>query len=119
MANKLGNLATFLREIAALISQQFEFNFNSAPWPPLAAATIASKQAQGYPLDILVRTGAMKDAATSGAWRVSSELAELGVPGYSGFHFEGTSFMPARDYAYLPDSFGEQAGAILQEYLSV
>lgn len=117
MTMKLSNLAPYLKMLSEIVSQQFEYNFNAQPWPPLAAATIVSKQAQGYPLDILVRTGAMKDAAISGNWQVTNSEAKLEVPAYSGFHFEGTSMMPARDYAFLPTSFVGQAMIVFEEFI--
>lgn len=36
-------------------------------WPPLAESTIAQKSKHGYPLDPLVRTGALKNELTSGS----------------------------------------------------
>lgn len=115
---KLQNLAPFLGQVGQLVSWQMAFNFVNAPWPPLAAITIAAKRALGYPANMLVRTGAMKAAATSGAWYVSNDTATLRVPGYAGFHFEGTRFMPARDFAFLPSSIGPQIEQLFAGYLS-
>src|SRR5919106_225230 len=100
------DLNIFVEDVGNLITDQMSFNFSSSPWPPLAASTLALKQAYGYPLDVLVRTGAMKDDATLSPWLVTEKggdiVGEIDVPAYSEFHFEGTRFMPARDYAFLP-----------------
>jgi phage gpG-like protein len=37
----------------------------SPPWPPLAPSTVAYKVSQGFPIDAMVRTGALKESLTS------------------------------------------------------
>ena len=117
------DLVEFLIGVGELISEQIDYNFRSNDWPALAPATLARKQAQGYPLDILVREGYMKDDAISGEWSSSGSAAGIGavasleVPGYSAFHFESTEFMPERDYAFLPDSIGPQVQQLFSWWL--
>lgn len=116
---KMANLMPFLLAIGTKISEQYKNNFSQAPWTPLAAATLTRKQYGGFPMDILVRTGAMRDAAESGSWQSEgSDTAVLAVPGYSSFHFDGTAHMPARDYAFLPDSFMSVAEQVFAEFLN-
>lgn len=115
---KMGDLSPFLLAVGAKVSEQYKNNFSQAPWTPLAAATITRKQYGGFPLDILVRTSAMRDAAEGGAWTMAGkDTAVLGVPGYSTFHFEGTGMMPARDYAFLPGSFGSVVEEVFAGFL--
>jgi hypothetical protein len=110
-----------LLDIAAVVTEYITRNFEDAPWPPLAPSTVELKQALGYPFDPLVRTGDMKDSATSDDWQVSGSgrtwRAKLEVPGYSNFHFTGTRWMPMRDYALLPDSIEGDIAAILEAAL--
>ena len=122
LQSKFENLDEFVLMVGELWSSQMEFNFSSNDWPPLAAATIARKQAEGYPLDILVRTKAMKDQAVGGEWSASqmgnTATAVLGLTDYSRFHIDGpTRWMPQRDFTFLPDKFGEQVEIIFYEYL--
>ncbi len=109
---RLNQLDEFLLDLGQVVSDEMAVTFSTAPWPPLAAATIAQKQAEGMPLAVLIRSQEMYGAAVGGLWQATGggtdAEAVLEVPGYSGFHFEGTSFMPARDYAMLPNDFGAQ-----------
>lgn len=105
LQNKFSDLSELLLAVGAVWSQQMAMNFATAPWPPLAIETVARKMVEGYPMDMLVRSGDMKGAATEGEWSASGNEAHLMVPGYSQFHFDGTSFMPARDYSFLSASF--------------
>lgn len=110
-----------LVSIANLVTEEILGNFESGSWPPLAPATSELKAALGYPADPLVRTGAMKGAATSNNWQVSRAgrgwVAKLEVPGYSNFHFTGTRFMPMRDYALLHDAIEGSIIGILETFL--
>ena len=108
IAHLLSNLDEWLLIVGGLVSDQMSINWSEASWAPLAAATILKKQTQGWPLDILVETGALRDAASGGAWSASqmggSAEAVLEAPGYGEFHITGTSYMPARDWTFLPAS---------------
>jgi hypothetical protein len=118
---RLQVLGSALLDIGSVVSEYMTRNFEDAPWPPLSPETIRIKEEQGFPFDPLVRTGDMKGAASSGAWAVSRAgrgwVAKLEVPGYSNFHFEGTKFMPRRDYALLPDSIEGDVVGILEAHL--
>lgn len=122
LAARMQNLDEFLLMLGEKISEQISFNFDSAPWPPLAAATIARKQAGGYPLEPLVRSGQMKEDATSGLWEASNlggvAKAVLYGPGYSFYHMDGTDFMPARDFTFLPDSFENTIESTFEAFIN-
>lgn len=127
---RLQSLEVALLEIGLLLSDAMAANFMTAPWPPLKESTIQRKRAAGYPLDPLIRTRAMSGAATGGEWSAGrlgggSFRATLDVPRYSLFHmpkdvggFAPTKFMPARDYAFIPDSYVPQAVDILHDWIT-
>lgn len=70
------------------------------PWKQLADVTLAEKLRLGYPPDILVRTGALRQSLTVrplGIERIRPHEMEAGTrTPYAGYHQEGTSRMPAR-----------------------
>lgn len=103
LESKLSDLSPFLEQVGEIINTELASNFATSAFPPLAATTIARKVAEGGPLDVLVRSGALKDAAGTAPWQVSSDVAQKQVPGYGGFHLDGTTFMPVRDWAFLDD----------------
>jgi len=103
LESKLNDMSTFLGQIGEIVNTQLASNFASAAFAPLAAATLARKAAQGLPLDVLVASGALRDQAGTGPWQVSSDVAQKMVPGYGGFHLDGTQFMPVRDWAFIDD----------------
>lgn len=122
LQERLLNMEEPMLEIGHIVSQFIEANFATADWPPLSPETIRLKESLGYPTDPLIRTGKMfTQAALSEEWQVSRAgrgwVAKLEVPGYSAFHFSGTRFMPARDYALLPDSIEGYVLAILEAHL--
>jgi hypothetical protein len=123
LSSRLNSLEVPLLEIGAFISDFMAFNFLRAPWPALRETTIQRKRAMGFPIDSLVRTGAMKDAATGARWSAGrlgggSFMATLEVPGYSKWHWEGTRFMPERDFALIPEEAGSKMVDIIEEYLN-
>lgn len=73
---------------------------NEGPgWAGLAASTVEQKLRHGWPLDILVRTGELRDSLVDPGQAAReygrSLVWETDVP-YAGFHQEGTDRMPAR-----------------------
>ena len=121
LIERFQTLGGALEEIAHVVTEYITRNFEDAPWPPLAMATIELKERYGYPFYPLVRSGNMKEMATGGDWKItgggSRWKASLPVPGYSNFHFTGTRFMPRRDYALLADSIESEIADILEGYL--
>jgi hypothetical protein len=68
-------------------------------WAPLAESTIRQKAAAGYPLDPLIRTGALRDSLTqeSAAAKTTRLTMEWGSGvDYAKYHQEGTPRMPQR-----------------------
>lgn len=118
--NKLSDMTEFVLEVGQLWSDEMAFNFATANWPPLAAATIAEKAAAGYPLAPLFRTQALRDAAVGGEWQASggggSATAVLEGPSYAAFHLEGTRFMPVRDFAFLESAFDGRLADVMTAY---
>lgn len=61
------------KKIGNMLLKTFRHNFSTkgrtlgSPWAPLKPSTIAEKMRLGYPLDILVRTGLMRDSFVSKA----------------------------------------------------
>jgi len=107
LESKLQDMTPFLEAVGEIVNTELASNFATGAFVPLASATLARKAAEGSPMDILVRSGALKDAAGTAPWSVSSggggAIAEKGVPGYGGFHLDGTQYMPVRDWAFLDD----------------
>lgn len=70
------------------------------PWKPLARSTLAEKMRLGYPADILIRTGELRDSLSKRPLpveRLRPHEMEAGTDvGYAHFHQTGTSRMPAR-----------------------
>jgi len=99
-----------LRDATAIVAQEIEENFAAEGrpdhWEALAESTVLVRGTDG---PILTRTGELRSAVTStSAWSVggsgSDAEALLTDPtGYGGYHVEGTSRMPARDYTYVGD----------------
>lgn len=69
-------------------------------WPPLAASTTEEKMREGWPLDPLIRTGALARDLTSrplGVEHISPHEVTGGTNiRYAGFHQRGTARMPQR-----------------------
>lgn len=121
---RMRNQEPMVLGIGLVLSNYMAMNFASGGqgrWPPLAASTLARKAAQGYPPDMLVRTGELEDSVSGGEWQVGRVggdfIGVLDVAGHGGFHIEGTDFMPARDFTFIPDSVEAEIGAVAEEWL--
>lgn len=70
------------------------------PWKPLQPETLAEKLRFGYPSDILVREGDLRDSLTRrplGIERLRPHDVEAGTAvAHAGFHQHGTKHMPKR-----------------------
>jgi len=57
-----------VRDFHDVEKKQFESEggYGSGGWQPLASSTIEEKQRRGYPLQIMVRTGELRDVLTGG-----------------------------------------------------
>lgn len=89
-------IATQEREAAAK-----RFDEHGPGWAPLAESTLAAKASAGYPPDILVATGELRDSLSKlgGAHFeiVTPDSLTMGTSDeIAGFHQDGTSRMPAR-----------------------
>lgn len=78
------------KKTGELLKASFKGNFASSgaelgsPWAPLKPSTIADKTRRGFPLDILVRTGSMREGFRSQARPLSVVVRNI-VP-YFPFH---------------------------------
>jgi len=75
-------------------------------------------------MQILIDTGFLRDSATSGAnWKYrrlasNSQAMELTDPtGYGGFHIEGNSRLPIRDWSYVSPEGVDQITEIMAEWV--
>lgn len=73
---------------------------------------------------ILNRTGTLKGAAVNpDSWAIGGSgqdtVAVLQDPtGYGGYHVEGTSKMPQRDYTYISDQAQEEIGELFLDFIT-
>lgn len=124
-----------LLSIGGILSDKMALNFARQPWPPIKDSTnkrkrMAERGQLSLFYDPLVRTGAMKGAATEGNWQSGrlgggSFMAILEIPGYSAFHMpksEGgygpTRFMPVRDFAFIQDDLSQEVGDIIMDWVT-
>lgn len=122
------DLSAAFREIAQDFhkgeAQQFQSagGYGAGGWTPLAPSTIERKQRSGYPLDILVRTGELRESL-SGRGKGSIETIQplemhLGTSSHSAvFHQRGTSRMPARPVIMLPEEQKTRWHKIIHKFL--
>lgn len=82
-------------------------------WAPLAPSTIREKRLKGYPLDTLVRTGALRRDLTVRPLGFESYAQQAVSAGtrisYAKFHQRGTSKMPARPIVNVAQVDAENA----------
>ena len=97
-------LEAFADDAQRLLSAQFESEgiaLLGASWAPLAASTLAAKEAAGLDLRILHATLRLRDSlertTADTVRRITSDSATVGttVP-YAGYHQTGTTRMPQR-----------------------
>lgn len=107
VAEELDNTVVPLEasKIVAREDMKAHFDEERAPdgreWKELDELTIKKKQSAGYPLDILRRTGAMEDAATSeAAWDIKGDTL-----------FFDTGILPGGKYDGRPYWYFHQVGA--------
>lgn len=114
-------IATSFRQIEA---KQFssQGGYGSGGWTALRASTIARKERGGYPMDILVRTGALRDSLIE---RTSGTVIDIqplklslgtSVP-HAIFHQRGTRHMQARPLIQLTEGDKRDWMKMLQRYL--
>lgn len=89
----------FSTELSAIEQERFDTRGYGA-WPELAASTLAQKAAHGFPLDPLIRTGALRDSltdpGTAGADRGPKHFVWGTDIEYAQYHQDGTEKMPQR-----------------------
>jgi phage gpG-like protein len=104
--------------------QQFqsEGGYGAGGWVPLAPSTIERKEKGGYPMDILVRTGELRQAMAGEGGAAIEEIRPLEMRlgttlAYARFHQKGTRGMPARPIIMLPEEQKTRWHKIIQKYL--
>lgn len=117
---RLRNQEPMLLNMGLLLSEFMAAQWGQG-WPPLAQSTLERKAREGFSDEILVRTGDLKEAVTGGEWNASRSgggfVATLEVPSYGSFHIEGTSFMPVRDFTFVPDTVEAGLANIAEEWI--
>jgi phage gpG-like protein len=95
-----------VKPVAASVEEDQFSSQGQGAWSPLAESTLARKEAGGWPMDPLVRTGDLKASLVD-----PGRAADTGPQhmvygtdvGYAIFHQEGTSRMPQRQL--IPDPY--------------
>ncbi|MBF0283596.1 MAG: phage virion morphogenesis protein [Magnetococcales bacterium] len=127
LAAKGGDMTAPFREIAGVMADAVEENFDQQgrpPWTPLAAATIAARQKSGHwPGSILQVHGRLASSITSesDAFRavVGSNVVYARIHHLGGMAGRGRKVkIPARPYLQLADEDEEEIMDILRRYLS-
>lgn len=89
----------FARTMSSIEQERFSSR-GYGEWPALAASTLAQKAAHGFPLDPLVRTGALRDSltdpGTAGKDRGPQHFSWGTDVEYAEYHQDGTDKMPQR-----------------------
>lgn len=110
-----------LLEAKRLIHQSIREGFNSSADPQTNDGWQARKHP--YPHPILMKTGAMMQAATGGGAgaieRIENNQLEVGVSGatvgYAAFHQHGTSRMVARPFIGASDAKLDEIGEVIAD----
>ena len=115
------------RSIQEVVGPSMHENFavgGRPPWEPLNERTIADKSANGYPEDILVRTGSLGVVAGQlNLWTIDGQEGTAVVNGlpdrvhYGIFHQAGTRFMPAREWAVIQEEDIDRIVEVFEEWL--
>lgn len=118
-----------------LKGEEGRFDAEGPGWAPLAESTLAEKARMGYPPNILVATGALKASLTKAlaqgaVYRPLPSSLEMGTdyrsPKQRGawagtalgaFHQYGTTRMPARPIIDAEDTYVEEWGPLISEWL--
>lgn len=126
-ADKLNQLPEPLLRASEVVSREIEINFEAEgrpPWDALEAATSERKSQLGLDPRILRATGELFEAVTSpDAWDIgmegSTQAAALlrDTTDHGTFHITGTSFMPARDWSFVPDDALDRIEEVFYEWL--
>lgn len=112
-----------LKDFHEIERKQFssEGGYGGKKWAKLAESTLKDKQRKGYPFDILVRTGELRDAMTGGAGseaKVTKDSLTVMAPWYWKFHQKGTRRgLPARPIVQLTEDDKTRWSKIFHEYL--
>lgn len=108
-AERMEDMRRPMEESVDDLAKEIEMNFEvqgRPPWEALAESTVAIRGNEGPILD---DSGELRGAVTQrDAWIINVGRGEadafLSDPTqYGGFHIEGTSTMPARDWSFTPD----------------
>ena len=115
-------LKEILEDFHEIEKKQFssEGGYGSGGWAPLAPVTVEQKARAGYPYDILVRTGDLRDAMTGGSGseaEVTKDSLKVMMPWYGKFHQQGTRRMPRRPVVQLQEADKTRWSKIFHEYL--
>lgn len=111
-----------LEDFQEIEKKQFdtEGQYGGEKWKPLEETTIKDKERHGYPFDILVRTGDLRDAMTGGSGsrsEVTRESLTVYMPWYGLFHQRGTKKMARRPVVQLNEADKTRWSKIVHQYL--
>ena len=103
--------------------EEIRFDSEGPGWAPLAASTLAFKDMNNYPSDILIRTGDLQQSLLGYEGSISEltpDTLEVGTSiDYAQYHQKGTSKMPRRPLISISQSatqvFAEMVSAYLAE----
>jgi hypothetical protein len=94
--------------------------YGSGGWKPLKDSTVRQKQLMGYPEQILVRTGELRDVMTglkSGYSEVSAFELKIKTLSFGIYHQKGTGKMAARPLVQLTGDDKNRWTKIIHTYL--
>ena len=118
LANKFANLEVPMSEVGELYSENIANYIDTGTFTPLSDVTIAKKGSS----DMLKENEDMYGAVKGAEWVVSRVgdkwQATLELPGYSAFHWTGTTFMPKRDFVDIPWELTSEIEQIFADWLS-
>ena len=108
LAKRLSDLSPAMarieRNVEEAIARRFdEQSDGSSPWAHLAPSTVKDRARRGYgPTPILQRTGNLRRSVQGRHDRQSAEVGPRVA--YAGFHADGTTKIPKRDFLVLTEA---------------
>lgn len=97
-------------------------SYGAGGWAPLLPGTVERKARGGYSMDILVRSGALRDAMAGRGIGAVKEIRPLSMRvgtnlNYARFHQKGTTRMVARPVIMLPEEQKTRWHKIIHRFL--
>lgn len=111
-----------VKDFREIEKKQFssEGGYGSGGWGPLASSTIEEKQRGGFPLQIMVRTGDLRDVMTgvkSGYEDIKPLEMKIMMLAIGKYHQTGTKRMPARPLVQLTEADKTRWTKIIHQHL--